>query len=62
MVVEDGGDARTITLCKLCYNTKLVQQGKQPLKLCEWKGVVEKKAHGGRLWKVLGSEQFLRGM
>ena len=41
---------------------KLVQQGKQPLKLWQWKGVVEKKAHRGRQWKVFGSEQFLRGM
>ena len=61
MVIE-GGEARIINLCQQCYNEKLVQQGKQPLKLWEWSGVVEKKAQKGRLWKVLGSEQFLCGM
>ena len=40
----------------------LVQQGKQTPKLWQWKGVVEMKAHRGRLWKVFGSEQYLRGM
>ena len=27
LVVEEGGEARTTNLCKLCYNAKLVQQG-----------------------------------
>ena len=45
MVVEEGGEARTINLCQQCYNENLVQQGKQPLKLWQWKGVAEKKAH-----------------
>ena len=62
MVIEEGGEAHTINLCMLCHNAKLVQQGKQPLKLWEWKEVVEKKAHRGRIWKVMGTEQFLRGM
>ena len=39
---------------------KLVQQGKQELKLWHRKGVVEKEAHLGRLWKAFGSEEFLR--
>ena len=55
MLIDDGGEARTINLCKRCYNAKIV-----PLK--EWKEVLEKEAHRGRLWKVFGSEQFLRGM
>ena len=29
MVIEEGGEASTINLCKLCYKAKLVQQGKQ---------------------------------
>ena len=28
----------------------------------EWKGVVEKKAQHGWIWKVMGNEQFVRGM
>ena len=39
-----------------------MQHGKQPLTLWERKVVVENKAHRGKLWKVLGSEQFLRGI
>ena len=38
MVVEEGGEARTINLCKQCCNERLVQQGKQPLKSKEWRG------------------------
>ena len=62
MVIEEGGEARTINLFKLCHNAKLVQQGKQPLKSEEWKEVVEKEAHRGSVWKVFGSGQFLRRM
>ena len=49
MVMEEGGEARTINLCQLCYNEKPVQQGKQPLKSKERREVVERKAHCGRL-------------
>ena len=62
MVIRESGEARTINLCKRCYNEKLVQQGKQSLKSKEWREVAERKAHRGRLWKIFGSEQFLRGM
>ena len=51
MVLEGGGEARTVNLCQQWYNESLVQQGKQPLKVWQWKGVVEKKAHRGRLLK-----------
>ena len=37
MVIEDGGEARTINLRKRCCNEKLVQQGKQSLKSMEWR-------------------------
>ena len=43
-----AGEAHTINLCQQCYNEKLAQQGKQPLKSWQWRGVVEKKAHRGR--------------
>ena len=38
MVVQERGETHT-------YNEKLMQQGKQPLKLWQWRGVVEKEAH-----------------
>ena len=62
MVIEESGEARTSNLCQRCCNEKLVQQGKQSLKSKEWREVVARKAHRGRVWKVFGSEQFLRGM
>ena len=62
MVIEEGGGARTINLCQRCYNEKLAQQGKQSLKSKEWREVVERKAHRGRLWKIFGSEHFLRNV
>ena len=37
-------------------------KAKQFLKMAEWREIVERKAHRGRLWKIFGSEQFLRGM
>ena len=49
MVVEEGGEARTINFCQQCCNEQLVQQGKLRLKVWQWKG-------------VMGFEQFTRGM
>ena len=61
IVTEEGGEARTINLCGPCYSEKPVQQGKQPLKVAEWREIIKRKAHRGRLWEI-GSELFLRGM
>ena len=61
-VTEGGGEAHTINLCKRCCNERLVQQGKQPLQSKAWREIVEIMAHRGRLLKIFGSEQFLRGM
>ena len=52
-MVTEGGEAHTISLCKLCYNETPVRQGKQPLEVAEWKEIVERKTHRGRLWKNL---------
>ena len=62
MAIVEGGEARTINTCQRCHSEKPVHQGKQPLKSKEWREVVERKAHRGRLWKIFGCEQFLRGM
>ena len=53
MTTREGGEARTIKMCKLCHNGRLVKQGKQPLKVAEWQEIVERKAHSGRLWKII---------
>ena len=33
LVTEEGGEAHTINLCKLCYNERVAQQGKHGEKL-----------------------------
>ena len=54
MVTEEGGEARTINLCRPCCSKRLVQQGKQFLKVAEWREIVESKAHHGRLRTTFG--------
>ena len=53
MVVQEGGEVHTFNLCQQCHKEKLVEQGKPRLKLWHWKGIAEKKAHRGRIWKVM---------
>ena len=60
MVVEQGGEAHTINLCRQCLNEQFGQQGRPRLKLWQGRGVVEKKAHQKRSWKVVnvGGKRF----
>ena len=62
MFIEEGGEAHTVNLCQQCYKEQLVQEGKPRLKLWQWKGVVEKKAHRGIILKVMRNEQIIRGL
>ena len=50
MVIEEGGQARTINLCKLCHNAKLVQQGKQPQKI---EGMKRGVGEEGTSWQAM---------
>ena len=47
-----------MNVCKLCHEATLVQQGKEPLKVWEWKEVVEKKAIGVGYGSYLGANKF----
>ena len=62
VVVEDGKEVHTVNLCEQCYNESLTAKGLAPLKNWQCEAVVEKKAHRGRLWRMLGKDQFLQGM
>ena len=62
VVVEEGGEVHTVNLCQQCCNKQMVQQGKPRPNAWQWKAVVEKKAHRGRMWKMMGNEQFTKGM
>ena len=58
VVVEEGGEARTVNLCQQCVNERLVQQGEPRLNSWQWRAVVEKKAHRGRIWSVMRGAQY----
>ena len=62
VVSEENGAVRTNNLCQQCYNERRVQQGEQPVEAAQWKEMVELKAYRGKLWKVFGMEQFVRGV
>ena len=60
VVVEDGKGSYTANLCQQCYNERLTAQGQVPLKNWQWEAVVEKKARRGRLWRMLGKDQYIQ--
>ena len=55
-------ESHTVNLCQQCYNERLTAQGQAPLTSWQWKAVVEKKAHRGRLWRMLGKDMFSRNV
>ena len=61
-VVEEDGEARTVNLCLQCHNGRRAQQGESRLNLWQWRAVVETKAHGGIIWRIMGNERFARGI
>ena len=61
VVVEDVKESYTANLCQQ-YNESLTAKGLAPLKNWQLKAVVEKKAHRGRLSRMLGEDQYKQGM
>ena len=62
IVVDDVKESYTVNMCQQCYNERLTVQGLAALKCWQRKAVVEKKAHRGILWRMLGKDQFTQGM
>ena len=62
VVVEEGEESHTANSCQQCYNKNLMAKGEAPLTKWQWYAVVEKKAHRGRLWRMLGKDQYLQGI
>ena len=61
MVVEEGGEARTVNLCQQCHDERRVQQGEPGLKLVAMEG---SRGEEGTSWKNLenhGKRAFTRG-
>ena len=49
-------------MCQKCFNKHLQAKGEMPLTNVQWRGVVEKKAYRGRMWKMMVNEPYLRGL
>ena len=62
VVVEERGEGRAVNLCQQCCKERQVQQGESRLNSWQWRAVVEKKTHRGRIWRIMGNEQLTRGM
>ena len=60
VVIEESEESYTPNLCQQCYNKNLVAEGDEPLMKWQWYEVVEKKAHRGMLWRMLGKDQYIR--
>ena len=60
--IKEGEESCTTNLCQKCYNGSLKAKGDEPLTKWQWHEFVEKKAHRGRLWKMMGKEQYVREM
>ena len=58
VLVEDGEESYTANLCQQCYNESMTANCLAPWKNWQWKEIVEKKAHRGRLWRMLGKTSF----
>ena len=54
-------ESYTANRCHQFYNESLTAKGLAHLKNWQWKAVVEKKAHRGRLWRMLVNDQFIQG-
>ena len=61
-MVEDGEESYTANLFQQCYKKNLIAGGDAPLTKRQWYAVVEKKAHRGRLWRILEKDQYIQGM
>ena len=55
-------ESYTTNLCQKCYNESLKAKEDEPLTKWQWHEFTEKKAHRGRLWKMMGKEQYIREM
>ena len=61
-VIKEGEESYTTNLCQKCYNESLKTKGDEQSTRWQWHEFVEKKAHRGRLCKMLGKEQYVREM
>ena len=62
VVIREGEESYTTNMCQKCYNESLRAKGEAPPTSWQWRQFAGQKAHRGRLWKMMGKEQHVRGM
>ena len=62
VVIQEGEESCTTNLCQKCHNDSLKAKGEKTLTNWQWRQFVGQTAHCGRLWKMMGKKQYVRGM
>ena len=62
VVIQEGEESYTTNICQKCYNDSLKAKGEKTLTNWQWRQFAGQKAHRGRLWKMVGKDQHVRGM
>ena len=75
VVVQEGEESHTTNVCQKCWNDSLhdqkkrqkcyndsLRQKEKTLTNWQWREFAGQKAHRGRLWKMMGKEQYVREM
>ena len=60
--MAEGEESYTTKQCKKCNKESLEEKGDKPLTKWQWHEFVEKEAHRGGLWEMMGKEHYVRGM
>ena len=60
--IKEGEESYTTNLCQQCNNKYMEATGDEPLTNWQRYEFVGKKVHRGRLWKMMGKEQYIREM
>ena len=53
VVMQEGEESYTTSVCQKCYNDSLKAKGEKPLTNWQWRQFAWQKVHCGRLWKMI---------
>ena len=59
---EEGGEPRTINLCRQRYDQKHLDPGEEKVTKAQWKELITRKVSSGKQWTAFGCDDFLRKM
>ena len=60
VVMREGEESDTANMCQMCHNDSVKAKGEKTLTNWPWREFPEQKAHRGRLWRMMGKEQYVR--